>query len=82
MWKRLSIGEKMAPTLIIACSRCGGLLLAKADQKTRSCPHCGFTILLQKAKKLGSASTANEASLILRKLKSDAAAKERGLQAS
>jgi DNA-directed RNA polymerase subunit RPC12/RpoP len=82
MWKRLSIGEKMAPTLIIVCSRCGGLLLAKADQKTRSCPHCGFTILLQKAKKLASANTANEASVMLRKMKSDAAARERGLQTS
>jgi DNA-directed RNA polymerase subunit RPC12/RpoP len=72
----------MAPTLIVVCSRCGGLLLAKADQKTRRCPHCNFTIFLQKAKKLASASTANEASVMLRKLKSDAAAKERGLQTS
>lgn len=72
----------MAPTLIVVCSRCGGLLLAKADQKTRTCPHCGFTIILQKAKKLASANTANEASVMLRKLKSDAAAKERGFQAS
>jgi DNA-directed RNA polymerase subunit RPC12/RpoP len=82
LWKRLSIGEKMAPTLVVVCSRCGGLLLAKADQKTRSCPHCGFTILLQKAKKLASANTANEASVMLRKMKSDAAARERGLQTS
>jgi DNA-directed RNA polymerase subunit RPC12/RpoP len=72
----------MAPTLVVVCSRCGGLLLAKADQKTRTCPHCGFTILLQKAKKLASANTANEASVMLRRLKSDAAAKERGLQTS
>ncbi len=72
----------MAPTLVVVCSRCGGLLLAKADQKTRSCPHCGFTILLQKAKKLASANTANEASVMLRKMKSDAAARERGLQTS
>jgi DNA-directed RNA polymerase subunit M/transcription elongation factor TFIIS len=68
----------MASTLIVACSRCGGLLLAKADQKTRGCPHCGYTIQLQKAKKMGSANTANEASIMLRKLKSEAAAKERG----
>ena len=72
----------MAPTLIVVCSRCGGLLLAKADQKTRMCPHCGFTIFLQKAQKLASAATANEASVMLRKMKSDAAAKERGLQTS
>ena len=74
--------KTMASTLIVVCSRCGGLLLAKADQRTRTCPHCGFTILLQKAKKLASANTANEASVMLRKLKSNAAAKERGLQTS
>jgi DNA-directed RNA polymerase subunit RPC12/RpoP len=68
-----------AQTLVVVCSRCGGLLLAKADQKTRSCPHCGFTIFLQKAKKLASASTANEASVILRRLKTEAATEERGL---
>lgn len=71
--------KAMAPTHVVVCSRCGGLLLAKADQKTRSCPHCGFTIYLQKAKKLASAGTANEASVILRRLKTEAAANERGL---
>ena len=70
----------MAPTLVVVCGKCGGLLLARADQKTRSCPHCGFTIFLEKAKTLASASTANEASVMLRKLKSDAAGKERGFQ--
>jgi DNA-directed RNA polymerase subunit RPC12/RpoP len=69
----------MAQTLVVVCSRCSRLLLAKADQQTRECPHCGYTIQLQKAKKLASASTANEASLILRRLKSEAAAKKRGL---
>jgi DNA-directed RNA polymerase subunit RPC12/RpoP len=68
--------------MVVVCSRCGGLLLAKADQKTRTCPHCGFTIFLQKAKKLASTNTANEASVMLRRLKSDAAAKERGPQTS
>jgi DNA-directed RNA polymerase subunit RPC12/RpoP len=72
----------MATTLVVVCSRCGGLLLAKADQKTRACPHCGFTILLQKAMTLATASTANEASIMLRKLKTEAAKKERGLQTS
>ena len=69
----------MATTLIVECSRCGGLLLAKATQKARECPHCGYTITMQKAKKLASANTANEASIMLRKLKSEAALKERGL---
>jgi DNA-directed RNA polymerase subunit RPC12/RpoP len=65
----------MTATLVIVCSRCSGLLLAKATQKTRECPHCGHTIILEKAKKLASANTANEASLKLRQLKSEAASK-------
>ena len=69
----------MAQTFVVACSRCGGLLLAKADQKTRECPHCGFTIALQKAKKLASANTAYEASVILKNMKNEAATNERKL---
>jgi DNA-directed RNA polymerase subunit RPC12/RpoP len=58
--------------LVVVCTKCGGLLLAKAEQKTRTCPYCGFKVLVEKAKKLASAKTAYEASKILRKLKSNA----------
>ena len=61
--------------LIVMCGRCGGFLLAKAEQKTRTCPYCGFKVLVEKAKKVASAKNAYEASEILRKLKSDASAK-------
>jgi DNA-directed RNA polymerase subunit RPC12/RpoP len=64
----------MGLTLIVVCYRCGGLLLAKAEQKTRTCPYCGSTIALDKTRRLASAQNASEASSILRKLKSDAAA--------
>ncbi|NWF87539.1 DUF1922 domain-containing protein [Candidatus Bathyarchaeota archaeon] len=57
--------------LIVACGRCGGFLLAKDEQKTRTCPYCGSKVTLYKAKKLASAKTANEASTILRRLKKD-----------
>jgi DNA-directed RNA polymerase subunit RPC12/RpoP len=63
----------MAVTFVIVCSRCGNLLLAKSEQKTRTCPHCGYTVVVEKAKKLATANSANEASIILRKLKSEAA---------
>ena len=69
----------MALTLVIVCSRCGNLLLAKSEQKTRTCPHCGFTVVVEKAKKLASANTANEASMILRKMKSEAGARGNAL---
>jgi DNA-directed RNA polymerase subunit M/transcription elongation factor TFIIS len=69
--------QAVTPTLVVVCSRCANFLLAKADQKTRSCPHCGYTLNLAKVKKVASARTANEASIILRKLKSDAASKGR-----
>lgn len=65
----------MAVTFVIVCSRCGNLLLAKS-QKTRTCPHCNFTIIVEKAKKLASANTTNEASEILRRLKNDAGVKK------
>jgi DNA-directed RNA polymerase subunit RPC12/RpoP len=65
----------MASTIIVVCGRCGGLLMAKADQKTRTCPYCGSRVDVDKARKVASAKSANEASIILRRLKSDAAAR-------
>jgi len=62
----------MASVLIITCNKCGGLLLAKAEQKTRTCPYCGLKLDLNKAKKIASAENSLEASRILRKLKKDA----------
>jgi DNA-directed RNA polymerase subunit RPC12/RpoP len=59
-------------SLIVVCGKCGRLLLAKAEQKTRTCPYCGFKVLVDKAKKVASAKNAYEASEILRKLKSNA----------
>ena len=61
--------------LIVVCGRCGGFLLARAEQKTRTCPYCDSKVVLEKAKKIASAKNAYEASKILRKLKSDASAK-------
>jgi len=63
--------------LVVVCSRCGGLLLARDEQKTRTCPHCGSKVALDKARKVASAETAQEASTILRKLKNEAAQKTR-----
>jgi len=60
----------MGSTLIVVCSRCGGLLMASNDQKTRTCPYCGSRIDLKRAKKIASAKNAFEASEILRDLKS------------
>jgi DNA-directed RNA polymerase subunit RPC12/RpoP len=67
--------KHLPTTEVVACSRCGGLLLAKADQKTRTCPYCGSKIVLDGAKKVASAEDAFEASKILRKLKTEASAK-------
>jgi len=63
--------------LIVACERCGGFLLAKDEQKTRTCPYCGFKVAIQKAKKMASAKTALEASAIVRKLKQENALKQK-----
>ena len=61
--------------LIVVCGKCGGFLLARVEQKTRTCPYCGSKVTLDKAKKIASAGNAYEASKILGKLKSDALAK-------
>lgn len=63
--------------LILTCSECGGLLLAKTDQKSRTCPYCGARVAVEKAKRVAAARTAQEASMILRRLKNDAALKRR-----
>jgi DNA-directed RNA polymerase subunit RPC12/RpoP len=55
--------------LVVVCGKCGGLLLARAGQKTRTCPYCGFKVDLCKAKKIASAKNAYEASALLRDLK-------------
>ena len=71
--------NKTLSFLIVVCGECGGLLLGKAEQKTRTCPYCGFKVLVEKAKKLASAKTAYEASKILRKLKRDAVLKNKNV---
>jgi uncharacterized Zn finger protein (UPF0148 family) len=61
---------KMGVTLVVKCTKCGGLTLAAKDQKTKICPYCGTQINLQKAPRMAAADTSLEASEILRKLKS------------
>lgn len=69
----------MTLTLIIVCGNCGRYLLAKEEHKTRTCPYCGHTVVVQKARKVASAQNAYEASALLRKLKNEAAAKQKRL---
>ncbi|MGC8998973.1 MAG: DUF1922 domain-containing protein [Candidatus Bathyarchaeia archaeon] len=63
----------MTSYVIVVCSECGGYLLAKIDQKSRTCPYCGSRVLLEKAKKIAYAKKADEASAILRRFKEKAA---------
>ena len=62
---------KMGATLIVKCTKCGGLTLAARGQKTKVCPYCGIQINLLRAQKVAAANTALEASEILRRLKSE-----------
>jgi DNA-directed RNA polymerase subunit RPC12/RpoP len=57
-------------TLILECTRCGGLLMAADGQRTRTCPYCGSRINIIRANKVAAAKNAFEASEILRELKS------------
>jgi DNA-directed RNA polymerase subunit RPC12/RpoP len=63
--------QQLAPTTIVKCTKCGGLMLAASTQKTKNCPYCGKHVILEKAQKVAAANNAMEASEILRKLKSD-----------
>lgn len=59
----------MAPTAIMKCPNCSGLILAGTQQKTKNCPYCGKSINLQKAQRLGQAQNAMDASEMLKQLK-------------
>jgi acetyl-CoA carboxylase beta subunit len=60
----------MAATLVVKCTKCGGLMLCAIGQKNKICPYCGTNVNLQKTQKIAAAKSAFEASEILRKLKS------------
>jgi len=55
---------------VVTCYKCGKLLLVKTEQKTKLCPHCGFRLSVEKAKKVAYARSAREASMLIRRLKS------------
>jgi len=61
----------MTATLIVKCTKCGGYLLTMQKQKTKVCPYCSSSVNLQRAQRVASAETAFEASIMLRKLKSE-----------
>jgi len=55
--------------VVIVCYRCGQLLLAKNNQKTRLCTSCEARLVLEKVKKVAYAKSASEASNLIRALK-------------
>ena len=55
--------------VVIVCSRCGKLLLARADTKTRQCSYCQTRLVLTKTKAVASAKTAKEASILIQAFK-------------
>jgi rRNA maturation endonuclease Nob1 len=55
--------------VVIICYGCGRFLLAKAAQKTKTCPYCAAQLKLVKAKKVAHLKTAQEASHYIRALK-------------
>ncbi|MGF3521751.1 MAG: DUF1922 domain-containing protein [Candidatus Bathyarchaeia archaeon] len=59
----------MPLTFIVRCNKCSGLLLANAEQKTKTCPYCGGHLNINRCKRLAYSENVFEASEILRKLK-------------
>ncbi|MCK4633876.1 DUF1922 domain-containing protein [Candidatus Bathyarchaeota archaeon] len=54
---------------ILVCTGCGRFLVADASKKSRRCPYCGVRIQVIKARHVGSAKTAIEASELVQYLK-------------
>lgn len=55
--------------IVVICYKCGHFLLARSDQKTRTCPSCSAKLKLIKTKKLAHIKNAQEASKYIRELK-------------
>ena len=51
--------------LVVACPKCGGLVLARQGRKTRQCPYCGTKMNLMKTEILWVTSDLEEARSIL-----------------
>ncbi len=71
---RKSLSEatrKLGTTLILKCTKCGNLMLAAKEKKTKICTYCGTHVNLMQAQRLAAAPNAFEASEMLRKLKSE-----------
>jgi ribosomal protein L37AE/L43A len=54
---------------VVICYNCGQLLLVRKGQKTRQCPHCETRVNTGRAKAVASATSAREASELIRALK-------------
>jgi RNA polymerase subunit RPABC4/transcription elongation factor Spt4 len=57
---------------VVKCPKCSKLMLAKAGQKTKTCPYCGRNASLQGAVIVAKAENASVAAEVLRKLKNEA----------
>ncbi|MEM3673336.1 MAG: DUF1922 domain-containing protein [Candidatus Bathyarchaeia archaeon] len=66
----------MKPIVIVACNKCGGLLLANTKHKTRACPYCGSKITIEKAERVASAENTQKAFIMLQELKRKRKVKE------
>jgi hypothetical protein len=59
----------MSTYLVVRCPRCAGLMLAKASQKTRTCPNCGHRSKLTGLKIHGRTDSSIEAVALIQALK-------------
>ncbi|MEM0216219.1 MAG: DUF1922 domain-containing protein [Candidatus Bathyarchaeia archaeon] len=74
--KRFSERFNVTKYIIVTCDACNGYSIAKSCQKTKTCPYCGSKIILQNARKVASADSAEKATEILKKLKEKAATRD------
>ena len=55
--------------IVVRCPRCGELLLANTDNRTRSCQKCNHRADIHTLKIIGRAKTATEAVILMKTIK-------------
>ena len=55
--------------LVLECTECNRYFLAVSENRTRTCPYCGKRVKVEKARIASRSDKAEEARLILQKLK-------------
>lgn len=57
------------PYVVVNCPRCGEFMLARTDNRTRSCPRCGYRAEIRRLRVLGRADSPSQAVKLIQSMK-------------